>query len=222
MSFLRLGVAAVVLATSLAATPIGGLVSTGVSLIGNQDANWQVQPPGAATPQAAFATDDAGFPFNPYWSPNDAQSRWISPQAGYFSPYPGHTDVSGGVYVFSASFNLASPQAWFTMRMLADNQVTDVKLNGTSLGIQYRTDCVECMESMQVWSDVILVNNGFQSGMNTLEFAVFNGIQDTWNPAGLRVEFLDSSQAPEPSTIAMLALGGGLLGVGAWRRRRTQ
>jgi hypothetical protein len=219
MSFLRFCAVAIVTAAVLAAGPIAGLVSTGINVSGNQDQNWQVTLPNTTT-QQAYRTDANDFPFG-YWAANDANSSWISPQAGYYGIYASNTDVAGAAYTFTTTFNLSSPDAWFSMRMMGDNKVASVELNGVDLGFEYLVGQVESLASMQQWSPVFTVTGGFQSGLNTLAFNVLNGpTGDTWNPAGLRVEILDSSQAPEPSTFAMLALGAGLLGLGAWRRRR--
>ena len=66
-------------------------------------------------------------------------------------------------------------------------------------------------------------NSGFVNGVNTLDFFVTNEYHGlSFDPTGIRVEFLSSNVAavPEPATWAIMLAGLGILG-GARRRLRT-
>jgi hypothetical protein len=66
------------------------------------------------------------------------------------------------------------------------------------------------------------ITGGFQPGLNTLTFVVFNEVQDSGNPTGLRVAVsgtADLLPTPEPTTAAVFA---GLLGAAAYIRRTAR
>lgn len=235
------------MALGLQATPIPGLVSTGTAAPGSPDPAWQVfysaVPVGSGFSfTSANVTDDSGYPF-PYWVANNSTSRWISPQAGYGTPF-GVYDDPVGYYYFLLQFNLGPgyvpSTGTFTFRMSVDNWLNSVWLNGTYIGTGYEGDFVM---SHTTWTDPITVGpgptSGLVPGLNNLVVVVYNkdvvggtnpANPGTWNPAGLRFEILESDilyipppppngEIPEPGTLLML--GSGLLAVGLMKFRRS-
>ena len=87
----------------------------------------------------------------------------------------------------------------FRMRVAADNQVTQVRLNGTVLGFSWVNPVT--YDSFSGFSPYYTVT-GLVRGENNLAFDVWNGAQDSpgniGNPAGLRVEFAESEMIPNP------------------------
>lgn len=229
---------------TLQATPIPGLVSTGTVTPGNPDPNWQYfySPTPSATSFAfspAHVTNDSGYPF-PFWVANSTSSRWISPQVGYGTPFGAYDDPIG-YYYFLLSFNLTPgyvpSTGTFTFRMSVDNWLTSVWLNSTQIVTGYEGDFVM---NHSFWTNPITVgpgpSSGLVAGLNNLVVVVYNktaGVVNplnsgTWNPAGLRLEILDSNidyvpppngEIPEPQTL--LLLGAGLLTLGLMKIRRN-
>ena len=199
--------AAVLAASSILsahAASISGLVNTGSFASGSQDTNYVLNGSGFG-----YVSYDNSWPVNP-WIGNTAASKWITPtanQADSLDP------VSNGTYSWTLSFNLNgfnASTANFSGQFAADNAAV-VKLNGTVIGTS---------SGFTSYSS-FAANSGFNAGANTLEFVLTNYAQGSGNPAGLRVEFLQSNVAavPEPETYAMLLAGLGL--IGSIARRRT-
>jgi len=203
-------------AASTAAGPITTLFNTG-GVPGEASAHWYL---GNDAP--AYVTGP-GFPF-PYWLANDATSQWISPQAGYLNY---GSDPAPATYVFSTLFQIpvgyVPATASFKMRVAADNQVTQVRLNGTDLGVSWVDGTPVTYDSFSGFSPYYMVT-GLVLGENHLAFDVWNAPQSSGgNPAGLRVEFAESEMIPNPEPASLVLLGTGLVGLlGAVRRRRQK
>ena len=165
-----------------------GLFPTGVDNSGNALADGAADPhytitsgPDGAGSAAKVTLSDRS-PIGP-WLSDSATSKWISPQA----------DQSGGpeppgAYVYRTTFNLTGfdpATVQVTGRMLADDQITDVQLNGKSLGIT--------ASGFTSWTS-LNIGSGFQAGTNTLDFLVTNGGSSN-NPSGLRVELSGTGKA---------------------------
>lgn len=206
-------VAAMTLSTAASAVTIVGLVNTGAGYtLGTNgvDNNWKLF--GEAP---AFVSGTNGvFPVATNWIADTDMSRWITPTA-----VAGATldPVADGLYTYSLSFDLAgfnAATATFNGRFAADNDVTQILLNGIALGVSGG--------SFTDWTVFDSTGGNFVSGVNTLTFIVDNFGQASGNPSGLRVEFLSSdvSAVPEPQSWALLIAGFGLVGAAA-RRRRT-
>jgi hypothetical protein len=158
---------------------IPSLYSTGAQG-SSVDPNWKIisvnnVPPAANT---AFVTTP-----NPAWLANSAKSKWISPSA----TETWSSDAAGN-YTYRTVFDLTGfdpSSAQIGISLAADNSVTDVVLNGTSLKIT--------AGSFTVFTSAT-INSAFVPGVNTLDVIVNNG-GTTGNPSGLRVEFSSSSAA---------------------------
>jgi hypothetical protein len=94
--------------------------------------------------------------------------------------------------------------AYFCFRVAADNAVSRVFLNNTEINGVTAPDNFD-------FSDVYTVASGFQAS-NVFSVYVFNASGLDGNPMGLRVEFTESADTPEPGTFALL--GGALCGLG--------
>ena len=130
------------------------------------------------------------------WLPNSATSTWVNPRQ------IANVESDDLVpYTYRTSFNLsglAPSQVAIHGRFANDDSLTDLRTNGASNGVSGG--------SFGSWTNFTL-NNGFQNGVNTLDFDVVNnqagGVQ---NPSGLRVEFtgLDVTPIAGPSGLRFL------------------
>lgn len=208
MGYMKKIVFAAVLAASSflaqASSSISGLVNTGSFASGSQDTNYVLNGSGFG-----YVSYDNAWPINP-WIGNTDASKWITPtanQADSLDP------TSSGTYSWTLSFDLTglnANSASFSGQFAADNAAI-VKLNGVTIGTSTGFTSYSSFAA----------NSGFNAGVNTLQFVLTNYAQGSGNPAGLRVEFLQSNVAavPEPETYAMLLAGLGL--IGSIARRRT-
>ncbi len=183
--------------TDVTASPSCGATTTG------PDANWTL----------VGGTAYANNGINTNWLANNSTSRWITP-----TPNPNQSldPTANNTYIYKLDFDLTGFQpgtASFSGRFAVDNLVSSIKLNGTTLAAAGGT--------FGSWT-AFSANSGFVTGLNTLTFTTTNLRQATGNPAGLRVEFTNSSIAavPEPATWAMMIMGFGLIG-GALRSRKA-
>ncbi|NQT52533.1 PEP-CTERM sorting domain-containing protein, partial [bacterium] len=177
------------------------------------DANHDPLAPGAVDPHYTLITSPVGptaalrIAGHPAWLGavgEDQNSAWIG------LTDPGTTNVPAGNYVYRTTFDLtgfAADWAVLDLRMIVDDSVTDVLLNGASTGISHNT-----FGSLSPW---YTLTSGFTSGMNTLDFLTVNG---GVNPHGFRAELFMTALYPEPGTMTLLAFGG--MGLLARRRRR--
>ncbi len=203
----KIVIAAVLAASSFLsahAASISGLVNTGSFASGSQDTNYVLNGSGFG-----YVSYDNSWPINP-WIGNTAASKWITPTANQGESLDPSVN---GTYSWTLSFDLAgfnANTASFSGQFAADNSAI-VKLNGVTIGTSGGFSSYSSFAA----------NSGFNAGQNTLEFVLTNFAQGSGNPAGLRVEFLQSTVAavPEPETYAMLLAGLGL--IGSIARRRT-
>lgn len=168
--------------------PVGKLFSTGMDNSGNlladgaTDPHYTITsgPDGAGNAAQVTLTDRGPLPF--YWLPSSGSSKWVSPQADQSA-----TQEPPGSYVYKTTFDLTGldpGSVQISGQMLVDDQVTDVRLNGVSLGLTapYNT-----------WVPVS-IKTGFVPGINTLEFVVTNAGSSN-NPSGLQVELTGTGNA---------------------------
>lgn len=162
------------------------------------------------TSPSTYAVNDAqGYPG--YWLAPSTTSKWITPQVadGTASGAYGQT-----TFVYQTTFDLTgmNPATGSINGMAtADNGILGILINGTSIGFS--------STGYSSFSSFV-INSGFQTGINTLQFTVEN-----WSgPTGLRTEMVGSfdrlvvTAVPEPETYAMMLAGLGLIGTVVRRR----
>jgi hypothetical protein len=172
--------------------PIPGLFSTGVGdnrlPLGEDQADphyvWIPNSPGSAPASVFAATAAGGFPIPP-WLPDNRTSGWIS--QNQMTIIPGGTSFVYQTRFDLTGFNAAS--ARITGRWSADNRGQSIILNGTAV-------TAAAPSSFDGWAS-FNINSGFVSGMNTLQFVIFNDPDVTQpqlqNPGGVRVELAGSA-----------------------------
>ena len=163
------------------------------------DDAFQPLPLNARDPHYTIIGAPAGTeatPFAPYvvgitaWRANDTNSQWVAPQTTYTLT----TQDPPGYYTNRTTFELTGldpDSAYVTFRILADNALQDVVLNGRSMGISGTTD-------FSTWLGPFTLTNGFAIGSNTLDFVVNNFPPSGGNACGLRVDILSSSVLAQP------------------------
>ena len=113
---------------------------------------------------------------HPAWLANDGSSLWIGLSG------QGTDGQPEGDYGFSTTFDLsdwAPDSAIITLYLAVDNEVTDVLLNGISLGIS--------AIGHQSFFGPFTIDSGFISGVNQLDF-LFSNWPASDNPMGLRIK----------------------------------
>jgi len=193
-----------------------GLFNTGTS------SNWQV---GGVT--ATTATTIPGV-----WAANNSTSSWISTQANAALIADGAS--AAPAYEYTLQFTV--PAKYLLSSIVIGGRWALDDYGAASIGstaiLPSMPDLVtighytESRVATQVFS--ITSASGLALGLNTLKFAVTNKWQGLGNinPTGVRVEFTSITGdlaavdpvIPEPGTLVLL--GGGLLALGFFRRRR--
>jgi hypothetical protein len=206
------------------AVPMSFLVNTGSAGSGAIDTRYELTVEQGATRLShayGYVAQDDAVGHMP-WLTNSAESKWITPELDGQTTFDG---AGVGVYRYSLSFDMTGYQAdtaHFNGRFSADN-AAQVFLNGKLLATG--TDFTR-------WSS-FGADDGFNGGVNVLEFIVTNYAQLTGNPTGLRVEYMDSFmealppqrlvraalfEVPEPASAALFMSGLAMMACVARRR----
>ncbi len=213
------------LATETDAAGIPSLFNTGVTDTGavlpdtSIDSHYQLiaAPTGTGLGPDTFVADSSKQPLSTGdWLPNDLVSKWIAPQADQ-STFLDSAGVAG-TYIYRTTFDLTgfnANTATISGEWATDNTGTDILINGVSTGITNSTQ-FSAFSAFEI-------NSGFVSGINTLDFFVDNLTLPPYlgdiNPSGLRLEMVGTATVPEPTGLAIAALGMLMLpGIG---RRRS-
>jgi len=159
------------------------LFNTGVSTAGTQLSNGQIDPhytltsrPDAVpTPDTTkVLTSAGGFPIPP-WLGDTTTSRWL---------VPGTSDDDGnaplGNYTFQTTFTLpAFSSASITGQWALDNSGISIAINGTPIPGTSVPESRPGPGGTTIFPfqefTPFSVTSGFQTGLNTLAFTVFNG-----------------------------------------------
>ena len=125
-------------------------------------------------------------------------------------------NFAGGTYIYQTIFDLTglNPLTAILNGLFATDNSSEIFLNGVSTGI------TTGLEQFQAFTP-FTIDKGFISGINTLEFRVFN---QTNTPTGLRVEFVNATVTaadPVPLPASAVPMGFGVLGLAmaGWLRR---
>ncbi|MEX0641925.1 MAG: lamin tail domain-containing protein, partial [Pirellulales bacterium] len=154
--------------------PINSLYGTGLGDGGRRLVQGEADPHYTLQPGAAQGTTAIAITNHPAWAANDAGSGFIGVVE------PGTANVAGGPYVYRTNFDLTGfnpATAEITMTLWADNNVTDVLLNGVSTSIAFAG-------FDQNTGRTFRLTTGFQPGVNTLEFQTTNDS----GPGGFRAD----------------------------------
>lgn len=167
-----------------------------------------------------YVVNQTGFPIgNGTWFTGDtSMSQWIAPQSTY-NYEPASSDPNPGYYGYRTTFDLGEINPALVQlagQWSSDNNGVEIYLNGNALGFSTPVDAFTGFHDFSIDAG----SSFFVSGVNTLDFVVYNVAQTTGNPSGLRVE-LTGTVIPEPAFYQMGALlvGSGLL-FNPFRRRR--
>jgi len=179
---------------------LGGVQSLPTVFSTGLDANGMVLAPGSADPHYRLTLSAQGTPpppaipatviqNHPAWLANDSGSSWLGPVN------PGTTSVNAGDYNYETTFNLSgfsTNTASLTLSVAADNELTNVLLNGVSQPITY--------VGFASLSGLFTLTNGFVAGTNVLDFLTVNDGPGA-NPAGFRATLNGTArQAITPNT----------------------
>ena len=212
------------LAACLAVLAIAGKAPAGFITIFNTGVDGSGTPlaGGALDPHYSFIQNPAFGSSNAFvgtvipgsWLANSGTSKWIGPGPGDDLALA----YTGGTYIYRTIFDLTglNPLTAILNGLIATDNNSEIFLNGVSTGITTGLEDFGAFKSFTI-------NSGFTSGINTLDFRVFN---QNSTPTGLRVEWVEATVAaadpvPLPATAVPMGIGALGLAMAGWFRRRA-
>jgi len=159
--------------STLISTPnhISGLYNTGVDNSGALLTQGTADPHYTIVSGPVTGTLYVPVP-NPVWTARTSNSQWISPSAVQSASLP------AGAYQYRTTFTVMGPPsgASITVSCSADDSISDVRLNGTSVATN--------VGAYSTWPS-FNITTGFTTGSNTLDFYVSNAGS---NSSGLQLQ----------------------------------
>ncbi len=192
--------------SSSALADITGLHNTGSAGVGNADPYYTLTSvPGGTSTAIGIATHSA-------WIAAPTDSLWIGPTASSV------TDPVGW-YHYELNFNIEDvilSSVVLTGKWSIDNS-GEIWLNGAYTGFAKGNTIADTQEYKTL--DDFTITSGFQDGLNTLEFRVYNIAGSGGNPTALLVSDLaaEATVVPAPGAVLLGSLGVSLAG---WMKRR--
>jgi hypothetical protein len=190
-----------------------------------------------ATPAYIMSTNAWPISGGP-WDKNTGTGKWIGPIPQYTQGFL--TAPANTYYVYQTTFtiptNVNLSTVLITGTLASDNCDTAIGINGVGLGGSVMgSNCATAGNSFSTGhqfeiggsnsspgstTGIYFAYSAFHTGINTIQFVVYNDGTETPNPTGLVVWNMSGQveELPEPSTAGLVIAG---IGAVAWLRRRS-
>jgi hypothetical protein len=214
LRLILIGIVSASCLTQAKAASITTLYNTGVNNAGAVlpdgtigDPHYSLIAVPAGTVHSRVRTATGGYPIPPYFGDDNA-SAWIGPNND------AQLDGAVGNYTYRTTFDLTGfdpSTASITGGWSSDNNGVMILLNGVNTGnLETR------FNQFEIGFAPFTVASGFVSGVNTLDFVVYNG----GGPTSLRVEMTGTANQTVPDGGSTVLLLGGVLSLLGLVRRK--
>lgn len=202
---------AILATTSAALFALSAPAAATTTVVGETDGSWNVSGGPFADAPAKVVTQIPGS-----WGSPVPGTSWISTTTNGRNTTP-------GPYTFTKTFSLADAGSFnfLTATWKSDNFVTDLLLNGTSLGTFGTSNEFGNVGPFTRTFSLAATGASFLNNENTLQVVVQqrNLGNNNGNDMGLSGRFVAS--VPEPGTWMLMILGLGAVGFAMRRRQKT-